>query len=183
MTHPLGRLLIGVTGSSATTAADLLVKRALDIYADSVTVVASPAALAFLPRLDRVAIYTDENWATDPNPLHTKLLDQCDHFLVAPTTANTLAKAAHGLTDNLLCALILKQSSRSSVSFYPAMHGDMWHARVTQDNVAKLRAYGHHVLTPEPGPSRSSDDPCSAVGTIPGTALEQLAAMVSASHA
>jgi phosphopantothenoylcysteine decarboxylase/phosphopantothenate--cysteine ligase len=80
---------------------------------------------------------------------HVRIGKSADLVLVAPATANTLAKAAHGLADDLLTNTLL--TARCPVMFAPAMHTEMWENAATQANVATLRARGHHVLEPAVG--------------------------------
>src|SRR5690606_33267432 len=72
-----------------------------------------------------------------------------DAVLIAPASANTLAKAANGLCDNLLTAIYL--SARCPVFFAPAMDLDMWAHSATQQNIAKLLSVGNHLIPPGTG--------------------------------
>jgi len=171
---PFRRLLLGISGSSAATAADLLVRDALR-YADTVSVVATPTAVAlFLPEL-RVPVLTDDDWTGDAtHPLHVELLEHTDLLIVAPATATTLAKAAHGLADTLLTALVLAHGP--GVYFQPSMNHRMWNSPAVRRNTSTLRADGHHVLTCEPTQALTDDTPGSAVGPIPGDTLARVVA-------
>nr|MCW2728713.1 coaBC [Aeromicrobium sp.] len=80
---------------------------------------------------------------------HVRIGQGADLVLVAPATANVLAKAAHGLADDLLTNTLL--TARCPVMFAPAMHTEMWENAATQANVATLRARGHIVLEPAVG--------------------------------
>ncbi len=80
---------------------------------------------------------------------HVRIGQAADLVLVAPATANILAKAAHGLADDLLTNTLL--TARCPVMFAPAMHTEMWENAATQANVATLRARGHLVLEPAVG--------------------------------
>ncbi|MCW2825962.1 MAG: coaBC [Aeromicrobium sp.] len=80
---------------------------------------------------------------------HVRIGQAADLVLVAPATANILAKAAHGLADDLLTNTLL--TARCPVMFAPAMHTEMWENAATQANVATLRARGHVVLEPAVG--------------------------------
>jgi phosphopantothenoylcysteine synthetase/decarboxylase len=168
---PFRHLLLGISGSSAATAADRLLKDAA-AHADRITVVATPNASRFLPLLPP-PLYTDRHWAASSDPLHVTLLDGVDAFVVAPATATTLARAAAGLADTLLCALILTHGP--GVVFQPAMNSRMWNSPATRRAVDTLTADGHHVLPPAPTASLTSDQP-NAVGVIPGTVLANAAA-------
>jgi phosphopantothenoylcysteine synthetase/decarboxylase len=163
---PLGRLLLGVCGSSAATAADQLVYAASG-HADQVTVIATPtAARLFLPPLD-VRVFTDADWADEP--LHVDLATASDVLLIAPATATTIAKAAAGIADTLLSAVILTHGP--GVYFAPCMNAAMWTSPALVRAVAALRSDGHHVLEPDPVASLTSEVVGSGVGEIPGDVL------------
>ena len=76
-------------------------------------------------------------------------LSECDLALVAPATANTIAKLRYGLADNLLCATLL--ATRAPIVIAPAMNTGMWESPVTQENIAALRARGVKVIDPVDG--------------------------------
>jgi phosphopantothenoylcysteine decarboxylase/phosphopantothenate--cysteine ligase len=80
---------------------------------------------------------------------HVRIGQEADLIVVAPATANLLAKAAHGLADDLLSNTLL--ASRAPVIFAPAMHTEMWENAATRANVATLRERGHIVLDPAVG--------------------------------
>jgi phosphopantothenoylcysteine decarboxylase / phosphopantothenate---cysteine ligase len=80
---------------------------------------------------------------------HIRLADEADAILVAPATANALAKAAHGIADDLLGTVLL--ATRAPVIVAPAMNVNMWEHPATGENVARLRARGVHVVGPASG--------------------------------
>ena len=80
---------------------------------------------------------------------HVRIGQSADLVIVAPATANVLAKAAAGLADDLLTNTLL--TARCPVIFAPAMHTEMWEHPATQDNVATLRSRGAIVLDPAVG--------------------------------
>jgi phosphopantothenoylcysteine decarboxylase/phosphopantothenate--cysteine ligase len=80
---------------------------------------------------------------------HIDLADRADLVVVAPATANVLAKAAHGLADDLLSTLIV--STRAPVLFCPAMNVHMYENPIVRENVAKLQSRGYRVLEPAEG--------------------------------
>jgi len=164
-----GRLLLGVTGSSAAESVPSLLKAAADRDWE-VEIVATPQAERFLSSVQQ-HVHTDEEWRRTTAPLHLHLLRGIDAFLVAPATANTLAACAQGLADNLLRALVI---SHQPVHFWPTMNHLMWKSPIVQHNVRRLAELNHHVLTPDPSPSLTTDDPTAAVGPIPGTVLDHL---------
>ncbi len=94
-----------------------------------------PAQSAVFEQVDQVA--------------HVRIGQGADLVVVVPATANILAKAAHGLADDLLTTTLL--TARCPIMFAPAMHTEMWENAATQANVAALRARGHLVLEPAVG--------------------------------
>src|SRR6478672_4751965 len=83
------------------------------------------------------------------DPQHIGLTERADLMLVAPATANILAKVAHGLCDDLVSLMVC--ASACLVVFAPAMNNRMWEHPVAQENVAKLAALGYRFIGPEPG--------------------------------
>ncbi len=80
---------------------------------------------------------------------HVHIAEQADLILIAPATANTLAKCALGLCDNLLLAVYL--SAKGPVSFAPAMDLDMWKHPAVQHNIQLLKSFGHTIIPPGNG--------------------------------
>ena len=93
---------------------------------------------------------------------HVRLGQAADLVLVAPATADLLARAAQGRADDLLCATLL--TARCPVLFVPAMHTEMWEHPATQDNVALLRSRGTVVAQPASGRLTGTD---SGAGRLP----------------
>ena len=156
MSSAAPRLVLGVTGSiAAHRAADLaslLTRRGLDVRvvmtADAQRFV---TALPF-KTLSRNPVITDlydeeEGWV----PSHVRLADEADALLVAPATANVLAKLAHGIADDALTCLALALNPGVPVFLAPAMNGKMWRHPATQANVAVLRDRGARLLGPAEG--------------------------------
>jgi phosphopantothenoylcysteine decarboxylase/phosphopantothenate--cysteine ligase len=83
------------------------------------------------------------------DPQHIGLTERADLMLVAPATANILAKVAHGLCDDLVSLMV--NASACPVVFAPAMNNRMWDNPITRENVAKLHAIGYRMIGPEPG--------------------------------
>jgi phosphopantothenoylcysteine decarboxylase/phosphopantothenate--cysteine ligase len=82
-------------------------------------------------------------------PEHISLAESADLVLVAPASANTIAKMRYGLADNLLTATVL--ATRAPVVIAPAMNTGMWESPVTQENIAALKARGVTVVEPADG--------------------------------
>jgi phosphopantothenoylcysteine decarboxylase/phosphopantothenate--cysteine ligase len=83
------------------------------------------------------------------DPQHISLTEQADLMLVAPATANILAKTACGLTDDLVSLLIC--AAACPVVFAPSMNNRMWENPITQQNVEKLKSLGYRLLGPDSG--------------------------------
>ncbi len=84
-----------------------------------------------------------------PDVQHVRIGKEADLVLVVPATADLLARAAHGLADDLLTGTLL--TARCPVAFFPAMHTEMWEHPATRDNVALLRSRGVVVAEPASG--------------------------------
>lgn len=80
---------------------------------------------------------------------HISLADKANVIVCAPATASLIAKAAHGIADDLLTTVIL--AAKCPIIFVPAMNVNMWQAKVTKDNVTRLKELGHFVLDPDEG--------------------------------
>ena len=156
------KVLIGVTGSIAAYKAAELV-RLFVRNGDEVRVVMTPAACEFVRPLtfqtlsrNQVAV---EQFAAPAQwrPEHVSLAEWADLAVVAPATANTIAKMSHGVADNLLLATLL--ATRAQVAVAPAMNCGMWGSAATQENVAALVGRGVLVIRP-----REGDLACGASG-------------------
>jgi len=147
------RILLGVTGSIAAYKAAELVRLFVK-NGDEVRVVMTPAATRFVApltfqTLSRNPVYVEEfDRPVEWRPEHISLAD-CDLAVVAPASANTLAKLRHGIADNLLTSTLL--ATRAPVAVAPAMNDGMWESPVTQENIAALGARGVKVLVPGTG--------------------------------
>ncbi len=96
---------------------------------------------------------------------HVSIGQRADLVVVAPATADLLARAAHGLADDLLTSTLL--TARCPVLYAPAMHTEMWEHPATQDNVATLRSRGAVVVEPAVGRLTGAD---TGKGRLPGPA-------------
>ena len=104
-------------------------------------------------------------WADVHEVPHVRIGQAADLVVVAPATADLLAKAAHGLADDLLTNTLL--TARCPVVFAPAMHTEMWEHPATRDNVATLRRRGAVVIEPAVGRLTGAD---SGAGRLPDVA-------------
>jgi phosphopantothenoylcysteine decarboxylase/phosphopantothenate--cysteine ligase len=80
---------------------------------------------------------------------HVSLADRADAVLIAPATADIIAKAAHGIADDLLTTMLL--ATKAPVAFAPSMNVNMWENPITQENVRKLVERGWHMIEPDEG--------------------------------
>ena len=149
-------IVLGVTGSiAAYKAAELtsqLTKQGCEVH-----VVMTADALQFITplafkTLSRHPVVTDlydeeEGW----KPTHIKLADEADLLLIAPATANTIAKLALGLANDALGCIALALQPSAKVLIAPAMNGKMWLHPATQQNVAILKSRGVEFIGPEEG--------------------------------
>jgi phosphopantothenoylcysteine decarboxylase/phosphopantothenate--cysteine ligase len=141
------RILIGVTGGIAAYKIPLLIRLLRKNGAD-VKAVCTPGALRFvgdeaLRAVSGHPCYRDGMETRDIE--HVRLAEWTELFLVCPATANTIAKIAHGIADNLLTTLVLSVQP-SKITVVPAMNTAMWENRITRRNVAALKRRGVTVL-------------------------------------
>jgi phosphopantothenoylcysteine decarboxylase/phosphopantothenate--cysteine ligase len=152
------RVVLGVSGGIAAYKACELLRRFTESGHD-VTVVPTEAALRFVgaptwAALSGKPVATDV-WTDVHEVPHVRLGQTADLVVVAPATANVLAKAAHGLADDLLSNTLL--TARCPVVFAPAMHTEMWEHPATVANVATLRERGALVIEPAEGRLTGAD--------------------------
>ncbi|MEP7269181.1 MAG: bifunctional phosphopantothenoylcysteine decarboxylase/phosphopantothenate--cysteine ligase CoaBC [Saprospiraceae bacterium] len=141
------KILLGVSGSIAAYKAVILL-RGLQKSGATVRVIMTPAATKFVTPLTFEAIthtpvhselVTHQSWNN-----HIDISLWADAFVIAPATANTIAKLVHGLADDMLSTAYL--ASRCPVFLAPSMDVDMWHHIVTQNNIALFKSNGGRVI-------------------------------------
>src|SRR5215831_2909352 len=148
------QIVLGVTGSIAAYKAVLLL-RELTTRGAEVTVVMSAnaehfvGALTFRTLSGRPVLTGLFDPQSEEAVEHVALAERASAVVVAPATANVLAKAAHGIADDFLTTILL--AARGAVLFAPAMDGGMWDHPAVVDNVATLRRRGAAILKPEVG--------------------------------
>jgi len=149
-------IVLGVTGSiAAYKAAELasqLTKQGCDVH-----VIMTADALRFITALpfktlSRHPVVTDlydeeEGW----KPTHIKLADEAELLLIAPATANCIAKLAVGIADDSLSCVALALNPKARLLIAPAMNGKMWLHAASQHNVATLKSRGAEFIGPEEG--------------------------------
>jgi phosphopantothenoylcysteine decarboxylase / phosphopantothenate---cysteine ligase len=145
-------VVLGVAGGIAAYKACELLRRLTESGHD-VTVVPTTSALEFVGAPTWSALsgkpVAADVWTSVHEVPHVRIGQHADLVVVAPATADLMAKAAHGLADDLLTNTLL--TARCPVVFAPAMHTEMWEHPATQTNVATLRARGCLVLEPADG--------------------------------
>ncbi len=147
-------VVLGVTGGIAAYKACEVVSRLRKLGAD-VYVIMTQNATAFVQpltfeTLSNHPVVTDtfarpETWEVE----HIALAKRADAFVIAPATANILAKMAHGIADDMLSTTVL--ATKAPVLVAPAMNTGMWTAPVTQENCAVLQGRGVHFVGPDAG--------------------------------
>lgn len=169
ITFPRGReVVLGVSaGIAAYKSCELL--RRLQDAGFLVTVVPTQASLNFVGKATWEALsgrpVATSVWENADSVSHVALADSCDLIVVAPATADVIARIAQGRADDLLTTTVLASSSPKVI--VPAMHPHMWLNPATQDNVTTLRARGFFVLEPDVGRLTGKD---SGIGRFPETA-------------
>jgi len=150
------KIVLGVTGSiaahKAADLASLLTKAKCDVRvvmtADAQHFI-TPLPFKTLTRNPVVTnLYDEENgW----QPMHIQLADEADLFLVAPATANVIAKLANGFADDALTCIALALNPKAKILIAPAMNGKMWQHAATQENVKTLKKRGVEFIGPDEG--------------------------------
>lgn len=153
------KIVLAVTGSIAAYKScellRLLIKRGAEV-----SVIMTEAAQKFVTPLSFKALGAKRVYCSDFNDIdsaipHIEATKDASLLLVAPATANILAKAAHGIADDLLSSAIL--AARCPVAYAPAMNAFMWHNSATQRNVAQLTQDGATFLGPDSGEQACGD--------------------------
>ncbi len=148
------RVVLGVSGSVAAYKAAFVASRLAQLGAEVITVLTEAGAKFVTPltfqSLTGAPAYTDADlWGQKGHVLHVGLGQRADLLLIAPATAHTLAKLAHGEADNLLTLTAL--STTAPLLIAPAMDGGMFTHPATQANLKVLKARGAHILGPAEG--------------------------------
>jgi phosphopantothenoylcysteine decarboxylase/phosphopantothenate--cysteine ligase len=158
-------VLLGVSGGIAAYKAAELLRRFTESGYD-VTVVPTPSALHFVGEATWAALsgkpVHTQVWESVHEVPHVRLGQRADLVVVAPATADLLARAAQGRADDLLTNVLL--TARCPVVFAPAMHTEMWEHAATRANVATLRQRGALVIEPAVGRLTGAD---SGAGRLP----------------
>jgi len=147
-------IIIGVTGSiAAYKACDII--RGLKKYGYNTTVIMTKEAEEFVTPLLMSDISENKAYTDMFGPVrewdikHVSLAQAADLILIAPATANIIAKLALGICNDLLTCTVL--ASRAPVLIAPAMNDNMYSHRSTQDNIKKLKSFGYKFIGPVKG--------------------------------
>ncbi|EFI34564.1 phosphopantothenoylcysteine decarboxylase/phosphopantothenate/cysteine ligase [Desulfonatronospira thiodismutans ASO3-1] len=147
------RVHLGITGSvAAYRTLDLV--RLLQKSSLSVSATITSSGCAFIGPLTLSALGADPVYTPDYSPVEQPFAHLSSQFsphvfMVAPATANILAKASSGIADDLLSTQILSYPGR--VLFAPAMNPNMWNNAATRHNIRQLRDFGHEIIEPDSG--------------------------------
>jgi phosphopantothenoylcysteine synthetase/decarboxylase len=150
------KIILGVTGSIAAHKAADLASQLTKAQCDVRVVMTADAQRFITPlpfkTLTRNPVVTDlydedEGW----KPTHIELADAAGLLLIAPATANVIAKLAHGLADDALSCIALALNPQAPILIAPAMNGKMWLHAATQANVQTLKQRGVHFIGPDEG--------------------------------
>ena len=155
------KVLVGVTGGIAAYKVPGVIRR-LREAGHEVKTIATDAAFHFIPE-ETLSITTGEHvhtektwWEESGRVEHITLARWADLVLVAPATADAMARAAIGLGDDLLSATILAGVKR--VLWAPAMNPEMWDNPATRRNVETLQSWGHSFVGPAEGAMASAEE-------------------------
>ncbi|AMP66613.1 MULTISPECIES: phosphopantothenoylcysteine decarboxylase [Streptococcus] len=167
----MANILLAVTGSiSAYKAADLTSQ--LTKLGHQVKVLMTPAATAFitpltLQVLSKQAVLVEVMTEEDPKQIqHIDLGKEADLFLVAPASANTIAKLAHGFADNIVTSTALALPSEVKKFLAPAMNTKMLNHPATQNNIETLKSYGYQIIPPREALLACGDQGSGALASI-----------------
>ena len=167
----MANILLAVTGSiSAYKAADITSQ--LTKLGHQVKVLMTPAATAFitpltLQVLSKQAVLVEVMTEDDPKQIqHIDLGKEADLFLVAPASANTIAKLAHGFADTIVTSTALALPSDVKKFLAPAMNTKMLDHPATQNNLETLKSYGYQIIPPREALLACGDQGSGALASI-----------------
>lgn len=151
-------VVLGVGGGIAAYKSCDLLRRLRD-RGFGVTVVPTPSSLNFVGAATWEALsgrkVTSEVFESVEEVRHVSLAKKSDFIIIAPATADLIARITAGRADDLLTNVVL--ASNSPILIVPAMHPEMWNDEATKSNVKILRARGYHVMDPDTGALTSGD--------------------------
>lgn len=147
-------IVLGVTGGIAAYKAVEVVRRLVANGAEVLVIMTEHATRFVTPLTFQTVsgnpVYT--NMFAEPrrwNVEHIALAERANVLAVVPATANIIGKVAHGIADDYLSTVIM--ATRAPVMFAPAMNSNMYTNPIVQDNIARLKHHGYHILEPDAG--------------------------------
>ncbi|MDD5456737.1 MAG: flavoprotein [Candidatus Margulisbacteria bacterium] len=173
------KILIGITGGIAAYKTIELI-HLLKKDGHSVKVILTPTGQQFVTTLTIKTMsgyspYLDNQETIADDIEHIELAKWADLMVVAPATANTLAKLAHGLADNLLTGTILALPQKTPLYIAPAMNTRMWDNKITQTNLKSLKKYYPQIQIIPP---RVSTLACEETGMGAMATIEEILAVL-----
>ena len=159
----MANILLAVTGSiSAYKAADITSQ--LTKLGHQVKVLMTPLTLQVL---SKQAVLVEVMTEEDPKQIqHIDLGKEADLFLVAPASANTIAKLAHGFADNIVTSTALALQSEVKKFLAPTMNTKMLDHPATQNNLETLKSYGYQIIPPREALLACGDQGAGALATV-----------------
>jgi phosphopantothenoylcysteine synthetase/decarboxylase len=147
------KILIGITSSIAAYRMPNLISSLRKLDHDIITILTEKAKAFVTPQslavMSQNTCFTDDDeWQNTDRVLHIELTKWCDIFLIAPLSANTLAKMTHGICDNLLTSAV-RAISNKPLLIAPAMNTRMWENPLTPAHIDQLsKIYNVHLIDP-----------------------------------
>ena len=138
------KILIGLTGSVATTLIDKIVKSFSD---HEVKFIATESAMNFI-HSDVSVLRDSDEWKDTSKVLHIELVKWCDVFVIMPCSANTLAKLSWGISDNLLMSCARAWDFNKKMWIAPSMNTKMWEHPSTLEQLERVKSWGIGVIDP-----------------------------------
>jgi phosphopantothenoylcysteine decarboxylase len=163
------KLLVGATGAIGVTTLPHFLMMARGDFARQVRVIMSEGAKKFLSpyvaHLYSGTVPVTDLFTPEPGALvpHIDITESADLLVILPASADILAKAAYGFADDAVSTTIL--AAECPIVFVPSMNEAMWRKAVVQENIARLRSFGYHVLEPSHGTEIATMEP--AFGEMP----------------
>lgn len=151
-------ILLGLTGSVASTLGGKIIEQ-LKKYDSQVEVILTQSALPFvdLSEITKLAnaVWLDKDeWSfgqykKDDRILHIDLRNRADMLVIAPASANTIAKIENGICDNLLTSVVRAWDMQKRIVLAPSMNTYMWKSPITQKQIQTLQSYGFKIVNPQ----------------------------------
>ncbi len=159
----MNKVLFGITGSVSAYKTISLIRLFIKDGIECKAVVTKGACQFIKPELLTALgceVYTDDSldmFDYEQSMAHINLPRWADKIIIVPASANSIAKFAHGLADDLLSQCILANNDNSKVHIAPAMNVNMWQNKLTQENISKLESLGFYIINPSKGVQACGD--------------------------